>query len=470
MVKQSDSYYNSGVKVRPLALSKEMSEYIEHICNLYGIRSVTISTDVGLILFGIENMVITMYPEFLNHCLEESGIDDETKILLVAAHLMIFDENELGKIYKQSLLKKLYDLLQKQKSSGSYTALACVVLTAQTTQIKQALHQYYKKKWKLSHFNNTDFIITSIEMLKCADEQDQDPILRYWLKKDDAGDYLYGIFLFTDGNSRTRHGTILSRMREVGRNFQSMDYISAYNDASFLQTAYREIPNSYLADPEQFLTYREDMESQLGDIKELLSSGAEGKLKKEEMEELAYKITAMFNSAKKFNEELFMATNNSLDKLRKKVQEIAEQVAVQYSLKVFTNYIEFDETRGINYFCFPEDLRREIAFLIGDFRYADKVNLIAAANGYFYDGIINIVFEEKYMLYQFRNRVKQGFSLEKMIKEKKLKMNRPTVISLKRLLGEERDTLFQFGLDPENSQILLVELKMPYLHTYKGDE
>ena len=158
------------------------------------------------------------------------------------------------------------------------------------------------------------------------------------------------------------------------------------------------------------------------------------------------------------------------DKLRKKVQEIAEQVAVQYSLNIYTNYIEYDEAHGTNYFCFPEDLRREIAFLIGDFRHADRVNLIEAGDGYFYDGVIDIVFEEKYMLYQFRNRVKQGFSLEKMIKEKNLKMNRPTVISLMRLLGEERNTLFHFSLDSENSQILLVELKMPYLHTYKGDE
>lgn len=470
MVKQSDSYYNSGVKVRTLVLSQEMSEYIEHICDLYGIRTVTISTDISFILFAIENMVITMCSEFLDRCLEESSVDDETKILLVAAHLMLFDENELGKMYKQSLLTKLYELLQKQKSSSPYTALACVVLAAQTQKIKQALHQYYKKKWKSSHFNNTDFIITSIEMLKCADEQEQDPILRYWLKSDDASDYLYGIFLFTDGNSRTRHGTILSRMREVGRTFQSMDYISAYNDASFLQTAYREIPNSYLDAPEQFVTYRKKMETQLGEIKELLSAGAEGKLKKDEMKELADKINAMFNDATTFNEELFMSTKYSLDKLRKKVQEIAKQVAEQYSLVVSTEYIEYDEDNGIQYFCFPEDLRREIAFLIGDFRYADRVNLIEAADGYFYDGVIDIVFEEKYMLYQFRNRVKQGFSLEKMVKEKKLKMNRPTVISLKRLLGEERNTLFNFSLAPEDSQILLVELKMPYLHTYKGDE
>ena len=469
MVKQSDSYYNSGVKVRTLVLSQEMSEYIEHICDLYGIRTVTISTDISFILFAIENMVITMCSEFLDRCLEESSVDDETKILLVAAHLMLFDENELGKMYKQSLLTKLYELLQKQKSSSPYTALACVVLAAQTQKIKQALHQYYKKKWKSSHFNNTDFIITSIEMLKCADEQEQDPILRYWLKSDDASDYLYGIFLFTE-NSRTRHGTILSRMREVGRTFQSMDYISAYNDASFLQTAYREIPNSYLDDPEQFVTYRKDMETQLGEIKELLSAGAEGKLKKDEMKELADKINAMFNDATTFNEELFMSTKYSLDKLRKKVQEIAKQVTEQYLLNVFTEYIEYDGDNGIKYFCFPEDLRREIAFLIGDFRYADSVNLIKAADGYFYDGVIDIVFEEKYMLYQFRNRVKQGFSLEKMVKEKKLKMNRPTVISLMRLLGEERNTLFNFSLAPEDSQILLVELKMPYLHTYIGDE
>lgn len=471
MVKQSDSYYNSGVKVRMLVLSQEMSEYINHICDLYGIRNVTISTDISFILFAIENMVITMCSEFLDRCLEESSVDDETKILLVAAHLMLFDENELGKMYKQSLLTKLYELLQKQKSSCPYTALACVVLAAQTQKIKQALHQHYKEKWKSSHFNNTDFIITSIEMLKCADEQEQDPILRHWLKSDDASDYLYGIFLFTDGNSRTRHGTILSRMREVGRTFQSMDYISAYNDASFLQTAYREIPNSYWSNPEQFVSNRKDMENQLEEIKELLSVGAEGNLEKDKMGELSDKINAMFNSARIFNKELFMSTKfEDRDKLRKKVQEIAEQVAVQYSLNIYTNYIEYDEAHGTNYFCFPEDLRREIAFLIGDFRHADRVNLIEAGDGYFYDGVIDIVFEEKYMLYQFRNRVKQGFSLEKMIKEKNLKMNRPTVISLMRLLGEERNTLFHFSLDPENSQILLVELKMPYLHTYKGDE
>ena len=469
-VKQSDSYYNFGVKVRSLVLSEGMSEYIEHICDLYGIKTITISTDIGLILFAIENMVITMYPEFLNYCLKESSLDDETKILLVAAHLMLFDENELGKIYKQSLLKKLYELLQKQKNSSPYTALACVVLVAQTPHSKQSLHQYYKKEWKLAHFNNIDFIITSIECLKCTDENEQDPILRYWFKSDDASDYLYGIFLFTDGNSRTRHGTILSRMREVGRTFQSMDYISAYNDASFLQTAYSEIPNSYLANPEQFVSYRKDMETQLGEIKELLSEGAEGKLKKDKMKELSDKINSMFNKAEIFNEELFMSTEYSRVKLRKKVQEIAEQVTEQYSLDVFTDYIEYDEANGIKYFCFPEDLRREIAFLIGDFRHADRVNSIKLSNGHSYDGVIDIIFKEKYMLYQFRNRVKQGFSLEKMTKEKNLKMNRPTVISLKRLLGAERNTLFHFDLDPENSQILLVELKIPYLHTYRKDE
>lgn len=469
--KASDNLYGKGVQPQSCVISPKIRQRIEEICRQYQINKIEINTDVGLVLFSVENAAITMSVDFLMDCLKDNEIRDETKILMISAHLLMFGSEEIVPADKSYLAQLLYELLQRQTESNEYTALAGTMILAQSKRIIEMLHQYYKKNWKWKRFKNTDFIIASVGMLGFVERDHQDGVLSYWVKKsrEEYLDYLYGIFLLTDGNDITRHQTILAKIRDSSFDGSKMDYISADNDASFLKTAYQNMPHSYFADPEDYQKKRDDIVGKIERVRCLLEKAVDGKLKREERGDLSQQTIEMFRCTSDFNRELFMkSTEEDLYTLRKKLQGVAEQAKTygqNGNTSCYVKLIQADGIKGTKYFCYLEDLQREILYLMSDFRHGDRQNPMTGEDGNKYDGIVEVKLEESCMRYCFSNHVPENFSCEVVEKKKELKYNRPTILNLRMIFGREgREPLFRYSLD-ERERLFTAELRIPYLYT-----
>lgn len=468
-VKAPESSQGRGVSVQYISIPSEIEEEIFNICEKYRLKNeVKVITDIGLALFAVENTVVTMSIDFLKKCLKVE-LQANVKILLIAVHLLLFGEEEIVEIERYDLAKILYELLQQQMESNEYTALACVVLLAEKNRIQCELHRYYQKSWKTEYFKNIDFIIASIGVMRAESKEWRNKELSYWLQEENEEklDYLYGIFILTDGRTKTRHGTILSKLKSVDEEFSSLEYLSALNDVQFLEKAYECMPHSYFAEPKFYLENQKQVHDKLERIGVILKEGIDGKLDRNRRRDLTNAIREMMESASKFNEKLFMRTEKDLTKLRKELAELAKTTVGD---KCYVRYIDYDGKYGEKYFCFLEDLRREISYLMMDFRYANKQDLIEGDDGNDYWGVVEVKIEEDYMKYRFINHVDESFDLEKLKRRKKLKFNRPSILSLRMMMPKEyKDKIFEFLYDKDKKEYV-AEICMPYLETYKRGE
>lgn len=466
--KISDNMYERGVQSRNYVFPKELKKNIDEICHQYQINTVEINTDVGLVLFSIENAAITMSVDFLMNCLKNENIEDTVKILMISAHLTLFSSEEIVPADKYFLAEYLCKLLQKQTESNEYTALACVTILIQKTNVKEKLYEYYEKNWKLKHFMNVDFMIASIGILNNVEKLKRDKILGYWLRKyqEEPLDFLYGIFLLTDGKDVTRHRTILADMREWGKQYSKMDYVSADNDATFLKMAYQNMPHSYFSKQEDYQEGRKEVISKIQQVRELLDKAIRTELNCTERQQLATRIIDMFRYTANFNKELFMCTKEDrLRELRSNLVNVAKKAEENKSnsAQCYIKAITYEPRTDIKYFYYLEDLQREILYLMLDFRHSDKNNPMIGEDGKRYDGIVEIKFEEEYMRYCFYNHVSNDFSVKEVERKKKLKYNRPTIVSLRMLFPEKEKTdLFRYVYD-ETRKVFMVELRIPYL-------
>lgn len=468
-VKAPESSQGRGVSVQYISLPSDIEQEIFDICEKYQLENeVKVITDIGLALFAVENTVITMSIDFLKKCLK-AKLQANVKILLIAVHLLMFGEEEIVEIERYDLAKILYELLQQQMTSNEYTALACVVLLAEKSRIQRELHSYYQKNWKMEYFKNIDFIIASIGVMRAESKDRRNKELSYWLQEENEEklDYLYGIFILTDGRTKTRHGTILSKLKSVDEEFSSLEYLSALNDVQFLEKAYECMPHSYFAEPKFYLENQKQIHDKLENIGGILKEGIAGKLDRNRRRDLTDAICKMMESASNFNEKLFMRTEKDLRKLRKELEELAKTTVGE---KCYVRYIDYDGRYGEKYFCFLEDLRREISYLMMDFRYANKQDLIKGEDRNDYWGVVEVKIEEDYMKYRFINHVDESFDLEKLKRRKKLKFNRPSILALRMMMPKEyKDKIFEFLYDKDKKEYV-AEICMPYLETYKRGE
>lgn len=469
-IKSSDSFYRRGVDVQRCDFSASIEETVRNICiNDYKMEnSIVINSDVGLVLFTLEQTSITVSLNFLMRCLQSEEIEEKIKVLLICSHLLIFGEDEIAVTDRRKLAIELYILLQKMKECNGYTALASITLLMLPTSEKSNLHKMYKEKWKMEHFNNIDFIIASIGMM-LSSFMPQEKFLKYWVKnaREEQLDYLYGIFLLTDGNTATRHGTILYRMEDSGWCVSKMDYITAQNDVDFLQSAYEALPPSYFFDTGSY----QKIQTQVIDILKKIRITLHQNIINDEgvcdRKELSIKIRDLFSLTKKLNKEIFMNTDiDSLCNLQNRIKWVAEDAKTRLGgcrINCHVEEISYDLQQNKKFFYFIEDLRREIMYLIEDFRHSDKQNPITGSDGKQYDGVVEIIFEEFKMSYLFKNHVKDSFSLEEVKRKKHLKYNRPTIMALRALYPFDKEfALFDYQYD-DTSKTYTAIINIPYL-------
>lgn len=470
-VKASDNLYERGIQARWYDFPTELTQDIEEICQQYQINGIDISTDAGLTLFSVENTVITMSVDFLLRCIKNEKIDDTVKIMMISAHLFMFGSEEIVPADKYYLAEYLYSLLQRQEETSEYTALACITILTQKKDIKEKLYENYERLWREEHFQNIDFIISSVGLMETVEKSKQDKVLSYWVKKaqEEYLDHLYGIFLMTDGSGVTRHKTTLSRIKEAGWKCSRMDYLSAENDAAFLEEAYQCLPYSYFAaaEEEDYQRKREDIVGKIKDVRQLLGKALNESLEDDGRRLLAKHTVEMFRSASDFNSELFMNSGEDcLRSLRKKLQDVIALIKINYpdsDIRYYVNVIQNDQIQNMRYFYYMEDLQREIVYLISDFRHADTNNPMIGENGEEYDGIVEVKLENDYMKYCFTNHVKDDFPIEVVKRKKEVKHNRPTMVNLRMLVAGLNNNQLLYYTHNVAEKTFTVELVIPYL-------
>lgn len=98
-----------------------------------------------------------------------------------------------------------------------------------------------------------------------------------------------------------------------------------------------------------------------------------------------------------------------------------------------------------------------------DFRYADLRRTLRGDDGNEYDAIAEVEFKEEYMVYRFKNHVKEDFSLDRVRLKKNLKRFRPTIVSLCNLLNKKSpEEIFEFSYKAEEA-LYSAEIKIQYL-------
>lgn len=472
-VRASDNLYERGIHAQWYRFPRELTQDIERICQQYQINGIDVSTDVGLTLFSIENTVITMSVDFLLRCINNEKIDDTVKIMMISAHLFMFGSEEIVPADKYYLAEYLYSLLQRQEEANEYTALACITILTQKKEIKDRLFEKYKQVWERERFKNIDFIISSVGLMETVEKSKQDKVLSYWVKKvqEEYLDYLYGIFLMTDGSGVTRHKTTLSRIKEAGWKCSRMDYLSAENDAAFLEEAYQCLPYSYfaVAEEENYQRKREDIIGKIKDVRQLLGKALSESesLADNDRRLLAEYTVEMFRCASDFNSELFMNSGEDcLRSLRKKLQDFIDLIKFNYpdsDIRYYVNVIHGGRINSTRYFYYMEDLQREIIYLISDFRHADKNNPMIGENGEKYEGIVEVKFENDCVKYCFTNHVKDDFSCEVVKRKKEVKHNRPTMLNLRMLVAGLNNEQLLYYTHNKAEKTFTVELRIPYL-------
>lgn len=472
-VKTTDNFFDAGVPARTINLPILIKGNIEAISSKYKLdNSIEITSDIALVIFSLENTAITLSIDFLKSCLEEN-LDDYTKILLIVAHLISFGEVEITQSDRYELAEELYRLLQGQKESNEYTSLASIVLLAQEKIFKNKLHRYYKEYFRRKHFMNVDFIVCNLGLMIAVDKQNRDQELFYWLKQD-REEILYGIFLFTCSNCLSRHTTILVHLKEYGWTTSHHDFISAYNDSTFLEEAYKTLPITYFHEPDSSKEQKKEIIEKILKVKNHLKQIVASREDPNNSERiaLAMEIVDMLNICNNFNKPLFKKVDNSMAiQFTQELRDIAGEVESEIAVSCNVKNIDCRHIVDDRWFYFTEDIRREIYYLMKDFRHAKSQEPIIKRGDKEYHGSLEIIFDDDYMIYQFKNNASSDLLIDRVKKQKSLKANRPSILTIKRLnrLASNISTKkeeFHFEFD-ENDKVFIAELRIPYLHIEK---
>lgn len=144
-VKSSDNHFGNGIALRHITLPDDIQQSLLRHRGIYGQGNIEITTDLGLVMFSIEHTVISLCSDFLNDCIHSAKLDTSAKLLLLSAHILIFNDLQLSERYICQLIEYLCSLLQEQPDVSPYTGLAVVALCGQSTRFLKYAQNYLSK-------------------------------------------------------------------------------------------------------------------------------------------------------------------------------------------------------------------------------------------------------------------------------------------------------------------------------------
>lgn len=440
-----------------------------------GMKGIEITTDIGLVLFSVEDTTVTRSLKFLKECIK-SELDEDTKILMLCAHLGLFKKVEISEKRQYELVLELYECLKKQDRVTNYSALALIILASQEKSLLFYLKDEINKDTELQNtYQNLDALICGIFVL-WLNEDTIDSRIEYYFKSSRCSlpEKLNAIFFNTCGGCRNTHSGTLIRMYNKGANFQYEDYQEAYYRIVYLKDIYGNFPINILNDPTIGHELLENVNRVLEIEEQVLAQYLETK-----EEFLVAKImdcnNEFMNCAEQLNGLLFRKSTedlqNELEKVKQKVIKGQNDEKIKEALEMVVVEWPYGEKNYEYWYLWTSDVISEISYLMLDFRYLkQRINycMPVTCEKREVTAIVEAKFKDRFLELHFKNGIAPEASIKEIRDGKLIKYNRPTILRIKELMKNVSDEIFEFNFSEIDGQkILDACLKIPYIYARK---
>lgn len=463
----------SAIVARNIKLPRDIEEMIKNQTDTYlFMKGVNITTDIGLLLFLVEDAATTRSLLLLEKCLE-SELDEYTKILLLCAHLGLFRRVEINEKKQYKLVSYLYDYIKKQNEQTNYSALALIIIASQKKEILTALKEYVIKDMETQRdYKNIDALICGIFVCWCSEKR-LNCHIQYYFKTSSSSlaEKLNAVFLYTCRRCGNTHSGVLIRMYDEGAVLQYDDYKEAYNRIVYLKKIYSEFPDELLnsVNNEKHLlsSVKEAVESEEKILNTYLKTRDEANVA-----EIRNCNEIFINCAEEINEKLFKESSveikNDLERIKERIINTQADDKVKETIREVL--IEWPDVKDniTGWYLWTNDIVSEIAYLMLDFRYFKQK--MAWGNPDTCEpcevtGVVESRFGDKVLEIHFINRIAET-PIEKIRSDKAMKNNRPTIIRIKELIKNlPEKELFTFNMVKKNNQYVLDAcLNIPYIY------
>ena len=467
----------SIIESRKIQIPRDIKEMIDFLVEPYQrMKGVEITTDIGLVLFSIEDTTVTRSLKFLRECLN-SDLDDDTKMLLLCVHLGLFKQVEMSEKKQYEMVQELYKYLKEQVEITNYSALALIIIASQEKKIINGLKQEVQKDIEVQRlYKNLDALICGI-FICWVNEVEVDAHIKYYFKNTNSSlaEKLNAIFYYTFRNCNTTHSGILSRIYDQGIVFQKADYREAYNRIVYLKNIYNEFPVD-------ILDAKSNGEEILKQIKRTICK--EEHILHKYLETGDLTLISQINMcnhdfiqcAEQLNELLY---KHERDDLQRELKEILDRIIddqaeerIKETLRNVVIEWPIVEDDDEYWFFWTNDIICEISYLMLDFRYLKQ--RFSYCMPYTYEereitGIVQAIFRDKYLEIHFKNKIAKEADVNKIIERKNIKNNRPTILRIEELKTSMTDKeIFEFNsYELNGNRIFDACLKIPYIYVNK---
>lgn len=474
VLKYSDDHYSVGIKLKKEVYNDNVIQQINNICNKCQIDQINIDSNVGLIMFIIENIVVSISTELLDDCLSDNDLDDKTKILILSSYLIHFNSNEITYNNRIRYCKKLYGLLSVQNECDNYTSLALIVLLSNSEYLLFANDiMNSKKNTKTSCIDDLIIQLFLYTKSNFIDGNKYNSYDCYLKQKSSITKMLYGINLYTNKLGNHNHSRSLIRLYDEGKSFDINEYTDALNAAEYLFTQYNYLPLTLYKDTQKFSNQIDNVINKLANLKLSIQDTIDNFDPSINWipKNLSAATEDFFNEAEKINDFIFCKTD--CDIVEKKLLEICKDA--EFYLSRHNNKAIKIIIRPINdshWFYFYNDIIEEIKYLIGDFRHSSDTLIdpySVPKDSKEYLGLIKVTFNDKFVEFKFYNAVNDYINIDEIKKIKKNKIYRPTILDFElfdNLLGPDHNVLDYEIIESKNffnKRTLCVTLSIPYV-------
>lgn len=443
----------------------------------YYMNGIEITTDIGLVLFAVEDTAVTRSLTILEKCLE-ADLQDDTKMLLLCAYLGLFRKVEISEKKRFALSRELYRYVKRQDSTSVYSSLALIVLAAQEDKIINGLKKESSEDIYIQrNYKNTDALISGI-FINWYKEKSIDIKIQYYFKGASATlpELLNAIFQYTCKRCRTTHSGILTRLYEEGKVFKMEDYVEAYYRIKYLKDIYDKFPEVIVCDLTQGKEFLDEIRAKVSTEEVILRKYIESP--NETLQVQILECNRVFiNSAENLNSLLFKASSENLipDDLKDIKKEIMSKQSEIDVLETLKDVLIEWPTKGSEYECWyywTNDIIEEISYLMLDFRYLKEKMWHRDPKTFErkeVTAVVEAVFTDSCMEMHFKNKISPDDSIVKLRETKKLKYNRPSILRMRELMKAIVDVdLFSYETLEEDKELILdVCLRIPYIYKRK---
>lgn len=477
IIKPSDDHHNVGIKIEKLMFDENIMNCIYEICQKYKIKPLKIDSNIGLVLFFIENVAISMSLELLEDCLNSSTIDSNIKILMICAYLIQFNHGEIPYSKRKELCISLYEYMHNQKKSNICSALGLLVLLS-NGDLKDCLYKKFIETKDKTVASLDIFIFKLYVYNETKTTADYNYDYHSYLNSDESiPSIIYALNLYTNADSKHNHSRNLIRFYQEGKQFGKIEYKDAINAVEYLINEYKKLPKTLYYDTDELMNALRVVSNNLI----LLKASFEHSLliidqhKYNIPQALKESLKNFFSSAKHVNEMILCQSKPDLfyEKLKKICSDavnVYEDIDNENDIFIAPIF----STSQNHWFYFYNDIIEEIKYFIGDFRHSNGLKIKNAITfGHEteeYTGIIKVEFTETKVILNFYNSIGDNITEDNIISIKRSKSHRPTMLDFDCLEKElcDGDKIIKYKIYEAQesvfkSRVLEVQLSLPYV-------